>query len=98
MLEIIALYFLTAHNGKIAERKGLKPMTWKINTVIAWFIGEIIGIIVAINLFHIHQAEKLSNAELIKMSLVALPFGFAGFHFIKYTLEKKPDNTPPHFE
>ena len=34
MLELIALIFLTREIGKIAEKKGLKPLTWKIYLVI----------------------------------------------------------------
>ena len=44
MLEIIALIFLTREIGKIATKKGLKPVTWKIYTVIAWIVSEIIGL------------------------------------------------------
>ncbi len=90
MLEIVALYFLTSYNGKLAERKGLKPMTWKINTILAWIVGEFIGFIIALQFFPIQ--------DLLKISLIALPFAFGGFHFIKYTLEKKPDHNPTDFE
>lgn len=83
MLEIVALYFLTSYIGKLALQKGLKPLTWKINTILAWIAGEFVGIIIALQFFDIK--------ELLKISLIALPFAFGGFHFIKYTLEKKPD-------
>lgn len=86
MLEIIALYFLTQHNGKIAERKGLKPLTWKLNTIFAWLIGEIIGVMIGLRIFGINN--------LLLIMLVALPCAFAGFHIIKNTLEKKPDVDP----
>lgn len=80
MLEIIALYFLTIHNGKIAAQKGLKPLTWKINTILAWIIGEIIGVFIGMAIFGFNN--------LILIMLFALPCAFGGFHFIKHTLEK----------
>ncbi|HQW47281.1 MAG: hypothetical protein IPL09_12200 [Bacteroidetes bacterium] len=90
MLEIIALYFLTIHNGKIAAQKGLKPLTWKINTILAWIIGEIIGVFIGMAIFGFNN--------LILIMLFALPCAFGGFHFIKHTLEKKPDQNSTNFE
>jgi hypothetical protein len=51
MLEIIILIFLTKEIGRLAFSKGLKPGTWKIYTVVAWIISEIIGIIGGIMIF-----------------------------------------------
>lgn len=83
MLEIVALYFLTVHNGRIAERKGLPPRTWKLNTIFAWLIGEMIGVLIGMRLFGIDN--------ILSIMLIALPCAFAGFHLVKYTLEQKPD-------
>jgi len=90
MLEIIALIFLTRNIGNLAERKGLKKGWWKFYTVIGWFGGEIIGIVLSIMIF---QTEE---------TLALLPLGYAfaiGSYFIlKAVLSKKPDVETPAFE
>ena len=87
MLEIIALIFLTRKIGNLAERKGLKAGWWKFYTVIAWFGGEIIGIVLSILIF---QTED---------TLALLPLGYAcaiGSYFIlKAVLSPKPDVETP---
>ena len=82
MLEIIALIFLTRKIGLKAETKGLKPGPWKVYTVLAWFIAEIIGMIIGINLF---------GTELIPLMLFGLFCAFGGYLFIHSILSKKPD-------
>jgi hypothetical protein len=36
MLEIIALIFITKDIGKLALAKGMKPLNWKIYTIVAY--------------------------------------------------------------
>ena len=86
MLEIIALIFLCKKNGELAARKGLKPGTWKVFTVLAWLVAEIAGMLVAIS--------ALGTGNLIGTMAIGLFCAFGGYLAIKYTLEKKPD----HFE
>lgn len=43
MIEILVLYFLTKHLGKVAEAKGYNPKKYKILTIVLWFGMEIIG-------------------------------------------------------
>ena len=83
MLEIIALIFLCKKNGELAERKGLKPGTWKLYTVLAWIITELMGILIAFILF--------GQANIIGAMAVGLFSAFGGYLFIKYLLEKMPD-------
>ncbi|MBK8710580.1 MAG: hypothetical protein IPL97_01660 [Niastella sp.] len=83
MLELIALYFLARYNGNTASRKGLKPGTWKIYTVVAWFSAEIIGFMLVINV--------LALKDLVSLMLIGLASGFGGFLLIKFILDKKPD-------
>lgn len=97
MIEIIALYFITVYIGKLATKKGLPTIKWKINTILAWFAGEIVGVMVAILVFRFPQDFKPTSFDMIKISLVALPFAFAGFHIIKNILEKKPDANQSEF-
>ena len=55
MLDIIILIFLTRSIGKKAEGKGLKASTWKINLVLAWFAGEILGGLIGLSIFGIER-------------------------------------------
>ncbi|MBK7433081.1 MAG: hypothetical protein IPI66_03700 [Chitinophagaceae bacterium] len=83
MLEIIALIFLTRQIGTIAMRKGLKPGTWKLYTVLSWFAGEIVGLFVGFMLF--------GSDNLISILLVAIGGALGGYFILKSTLDKKPD-------
>ena len=83
MLEIIALIFLTREIGRLAEEKGLRPLTWKIYTIISWIITEIIGIIVGVMLF--------GKDNLFSVVLVGLTFAITSYFIIKAQLNKLPD-------
>jgi hypothetical protein len=83
MLEIIALIFLTRKIGKLAYTKGLKPLTWKIYTIVAWIIAEVTGIIVALMMF--------DKDNLVSIVGVGLMFAFTGYLFVNKQLNKFPD-------
>ena len=85
MLEIIALIFLTKDIGKIAARKGLKPINWKIYTIIAWILSEFIGLVVGLMMF--------GADNLISVILVGITFAITSFYLIKAQLNKLPDET-----
>lgn len=85
MLEIIALLFLTKEIGKIAAQKGLKPVKWKIYTVIAWLISEIIGVVVGIMIFGVNNV--------VSIILVGITFAITSFFIIRAQLNKLPDQT-----
>jgi len=84
MLEIIALIFITREIGKLAQSKGLKPLTWKIYTVISWIITEIVGLIVGVMLF--------GKDNLFSVVLVGLTFAITSYFIIKAQLNKLPDH------
>ncbi len=86
MLEIIALIFLTNQIGKIAQLKGLKPVTWKIYTVVGWIVSEIIGVMAGFMIF--------GEDNLFSVVLVGVTFAITSYFIIKAQLEKLPD----HFE
>ena len=86
MLEIIALVFLTRQIGRIAQLKGLKPITWKIYTVVGWIVSEIMGVIVGFMIF--------GKDNLFSVVLVGLTFAITSYFIIKAQLDKLPD----HFE
>ena len=85
MLEIIALIFLTKEIGKIAAQKGLKPITWKIYTIIAWLVSEIIGVVVGVMIFGVNN--------IVSVILVGITFAITSFFIIKAQLNKLPDQT-----
>ncbi|MEO6542069.1 MAG: hypothetical protein ABIN74_13785 [Ferruginibacter sp.] len=83
MLEIIALIFLTKNMGALAQKKGLKPGTWKFYTVLCWFGAEILG---AILFFMILGEDSLYIAVLLGMVCAV------GSYFILRTyLKNRPD-------
>jgi len=90
MLEILALIFLTRDVGKIALKKGLKPGMWKLYAVLAWFAGEIPGIIIGVLLFGIDN--------LISVELVAVAGALTGFLILRSALLKKPDTLENEIE
>ena len=83
MLEIVALYFLTKQMGKMASDKGLKPGAWKFYTILAWIVGELIGVIIGISIF--------GKDNLFSIVLVGIAGAFTGYLYIKSLLSKKPD-------
>jgi hypothetical protein len=83
MLEIIALIYLTRSIGQLALNKGQKPGTWKLYTVLAWFAGEITGVMLGLAIFGV---EKPFMAI-----LVGIPCAIGGYHIIRSTLDRKPD-------
>ena len=83
MLEIIALIFLTKHNGRIAADKGLKPGIWKLYTVLAWIAGEFLGAVVGVLIF--------GTDNIFSVILVAVAGAVTGYFIIKANLSKRPD-------
>ena len=83
MLEVIALIFLCKSNGKIAERKGLKPGTWKIYTVVAWIVAEFTGLLVAVSMF--------DKSNLLAIFGIGIFSAVGGYLLVRKTLENKPD-------
>ena len=85
MIEIIVLIFLTREIGKLAHEKGLKPSTWKIYTVLGWFITEVIGLVVGVMIF--------GKDNLFSVILVGLTFAITSYFIIKAQLNKLPDQS-----
>jgi hypothetical protein len=83
MLEIIALIFLTREIGRLAEKRGLKPITWKIYTVIGWLFSETIGILIGVMIF--------GTNNLVSVVLVGVLFAITSYFIVKAQLNKLPD-------
>jgi hypothetical protein len=84
MLEIIALILITKHIGKLALQKGLKPLPWKVYTIVCWIIFEIIGL--AFGMF------ILGQEGLMPLMLLGLTSAFGGFLLVRAILQKQPDS------
>lgn len=83
MLEIIALVLLGLQISKLAKRKGLKPGTWVLYTVLLWIAGEFIGILTGMLIF---------GKNLFPVFVMGIGGAIGGYFIIKTTLDKKPDN------
>lgn len=83
MLEIIALIFLTKNIGALAQRKGLKPGTWKLYTVLFWFGAEIVGAVLGVVL--------LGEEAMLLAVLIGLGCAVGSYFVLKANLNKRPD-------
>lgn len=86
-MDLIILIFLTLDIGKVAQRKGLKTLRWKIYNVVGFIVAEIIGAIAGLMIF--------GKDNIISIFLVGLAFAISSYYFIKGQLNKLPDH---HFD
>jgi hypothetical protein len=83
MIEIIALIFLCKRNGELAIQKGLKAGIWKMYTILAWLIAEVIGIATGFSMF--------GKQNFFAVASIGLFTAFGGYLAVKFILENKPD-------
>ncbi len=83
MLDLIVLFFLTREIGRLAFKKGLKPVTWKIYNVLGWLGAELIGVMTGVLIFGLNN--------FISVQLVAFAFAITSYFIIKAQLTKLPD-------
>ncbi|MDQ6901741.1 MAG: hypothetical protein M3139_01870 [Bacteroidota bacterium] len=76
---------MTREIGRLAFRKGLKPLTWKIYNVLGWLGAELIGILIGAVIF------GLDN--LISVQLIAFAFAITSYFIIKAQLNKLEDQS-----
>ncbi len=81
MLEILLLVSLTRKIAAIAERKGVKPGTWKLYVILAWFGGEFAG----------GFAGALLSLDRILIYLLAICCAVASYFLLRYKLNSMPD-------
>ena len=82
-MDLIVLFFLAREIGRLASRKGLKPGTWRLYTVAAWIVTEIIGLLVGLMIF-----EK---DNLFSIGMIGIAFAITSYFIIKAKLNKLPD-------
>ena len=83
MLDLILLFFLTKEIGKIADRKGLKTLTWKIYNVVGWLGAELVGVMIGVLIFGLNN--------IVSVQLIAFAFAITSYFIIKAQLNKLPD-------
>lgn len=83
-MDLIILIFLTINIGKLARKKGLKPLTWKFYNVIGFILLEIIGAIFGIFIF--------GKDNIVSIFLLGLAFAVSSYFIIRAQLEKLPDH------
>ena len=83
MLEILALIFLTKNIGALAVKKGLKPGTWKLYTVLLWFGAEIGGIIIGVGSF--------GTESYLPAIVIGLGCAITSYFILRSSLSRKPD-------
>ncbi|HEX8545715.1 MAG TPA: hypothetical protein VF691_02070 [Cytophagaceae bacterium] len=82
VVSIIALYFLTKQLGKIAESKGEIPSRWKMQAILAWLIGDMIGEMLVFQFF---------GLNVFLLFLFGVGLGYVGYLIVKQRLESLPD-------
>ena len=83
MLDLIVLFFLTKEIGRIADRKGLKTLTWKIYNVVGWLGAELVGVMIGVLIFGLNN--------IVSVQLIAFAFAITSYFIINAQLNKLPD-------
>ena len=83
MLDIILLYFLAKNIGRLALKKGLPPLKWKLILIGIWLTFEMAGIFLGFSAF--------GDGNLLGLLLMGLASAFGGYFVLKANLEKYPD-------
>jgi uncharacterized membrane protein YfcA len=92
MIEILAIIYLCRKIGDLAEQKGLRRGLWQFYTVLAWIVGEIIGILLGIIIF------QTNPDQLIPLVIPGYALAVASYFVLKAVLSKKPDRVDMNFE
>jgi len=96
MPEIIILFFACRYIGKLALRKGVSPIKWKIITILLFFIFEMIGMNISIYNQGNPKIETMQQSiEFFtnhpQSIFINLFIGFGGFLLVRFYLERKED-------
>ncbi|MEP7251669.1 MAG: hypothetical protein ABI683_04790 [Ginsengibacter sp.] len=83
MLDLILLFFLTKEIGRLADRKGLKALTWKIYNITGWLAAELVGVVMGVLIFGLNN--------IVSVQLIAFAFAITSYFIIKAQLNKLPD-------
>jgi hypothetical protein len=99
MVDIVLLYFLVKHIGKLAEQKGQPTSTWKIFTILGWVIGGMFGLYAGLLYVNLPNFTQLLKPQFSMLLLQVMLFYFVGgltiYFLLRGLLQRMPDQTPP---
>ena len=78
MISIIILIFLVRYVGAMAIEKGENPLKWKIRTIGAWLLGELLGTLIVFYFF---------GLNFMLLMIFGPGMGYLGFLIVKQQLE-----------
>ena len=87
MLELIALYFIFREAGRLAVEKGYSPVRWRIQALMAWFFGEIMGIYIVLAYF---------PDQLITMLVIGISMAYLSYLILKKYWDTLPYKSHDH--
>lgn len=82
-MDVIVLIFLAIKIGKLAVTKGLSAGRWRLNLVLAWIAGELIGVVIGMTIFGVDNQ--------FSWLLIALGCALSSYFIIQNYLYKLPD-------
>jgi hypothetical protein len=82
-MDVIVLIFLAIEIGKLAVSKGLSANKWRLNLVLAWIAGELLGLVIGIAIFGIDNQ--------FSWLLIAFGCALSAYFLIKNYLSKLPN-------
>ena len=96
MFEIIILFFACRYIGKLALRKGLSPIKWKLITILMFFIFAMIGMNISMYNLGNPKIETMQQSfDLFKnhpeVIFINLFVAFGGYLLVRFYLERKED-------
>jgi len=87
MFELIALYFVFRETGRLAVEKGYNPIRWRIQAFMAWFFGEITGMLIVMTYF---------PNQIITMLIIGLSMAYLAYLLLKQYWATLPYNPQDH--
>jgi hypothetical protein len=82
-MDVILLIFLAIKIGKLAVTKGLPANKWRLNLVLAWITGELLGVIIGMAIF--------GKDNQFSWLLIAFGCALSSYFIIQNYLSKLPD-------
>ncbi len=87
MFELIALYFIFREAGRLAVEKGYSSIRWRIQDLIAWFLGEMVGMLIVMTYF---------PDQLITMLIIGISMAYLAYLLLKQYWATLPYNSQDH--
>lgn len=100
MQDIIILFFLLRYMSRLAIQKNQPVNLWRFYTLAGWFIGGLIGSMIAQSFYHLANPMDLLKEQnvllLTKVMIFYYLFAVMGYHIVRTILKNKPDAERPN--